>query len=154
MSRARARRLEVVLRVRRIAEDRAKIELGVAAGRLARARAARDAAVGRLDREQAWLGELQARTASGGELASATVCLAVADERVEAAGVAISQAIEVLAVARDRLAETTKARSVVDRLRDRALEAARLDEERHEIAELSELAGVRHAWQVISGEPA
>ena len=152
MSFARAKRLDVVLRLRRMTEERATLELAAAAGRLAQARAGREIALRRLAAEEAWLSDLQVRTATGGEFASATTCISSADEMVEAAGRAISAASDTVFDARARLAEATKARSVVERLRDRALEAARLEAERREIAELGELAGVRHAWHVISGE--
>ncbi len=154
MSAQRAKRLEVVLRLRRLAEDRAKVELSAAASRLASARAGQAAAARRLVAEQDWLGVLQGRPASGGELAAATTCIAIADELVEASERAIATAIADVGVARARLAEATTARNVVERLRDRALEAARLESERRDIAELAELAGVRHAWRIIGGDPA
>jgi flagellar export protein FliJ len=151
---SRSSRLDVVLRVRRLAEDRAKAEFGAAAGRLASARAGQQAARRRLVSEQEYLGGLQVRAATGGDLVAATTALSIADELVEAADRAISGAMTVVAEARARLADATRARNVVERLRDRVLDAERLEAERREIAELGELAGVRHAWRTLEGEAA
>jgi flagellar export protein FliJ len=152
VSASRARRLEVVLRLRRLAEDRAKAEFVQAANRLAAARAGQAAAARRIVGEQDFLAHLHARSATGGELVEATTCLSIAEELAEAARSAVSVAVADVGVARSRLADATRDRDVVERLRDRALEAERIEAERREIADLSELAGVRHAWRIIGGD--
>jgi flagellar export protein FliJ len=152
MRAGRASRLDVVLRLRRLAEERARADLALAAGGLAAASRGRVVAATRRGAEESWLAALHAGRPTGAELAEATAALEVADERVDAADRAVAAATAVIAGARERLRDARTAREVVERLRCRAIEAERLEAERREIVELAELGGRRHAWRAIERE--
>jgi flagellar export protein FliJ len=152
MSAGRASRLDVVLRLRRLAEERARAELATAAGGLLAALRGRDVAAARRTAEEAWLASLHLARPTGAELAETTAALDVAGERVEAAERAVASATAAVAKARERLRDARMARDVVERLRLRSLETERLEAERREIVELAELGGRRHAWRAIERE--
>jgi len=145
-------RLGVVLRLRELAEDgaRARLATSVAAHREATERlialttaehAAQDRLVGMAE-SGAQAGELRAARA-GVETAEATTV--AARTKLEAASLALMQA-------RAALAEATKRREVVERLRDRIRQVEAQDAQHREDALMSEIAGVRHARRISAHE--
>jgi flagellar protein FliJ len=140
-------RLAVVLRLRQLDEDAARAKLGEAIAQRIAAVSARDAVERRLAAEHAWLSQLQGVSAAAGELQAA--CRTVAG--AESARIAAEQQVAVsergVLEARARLAQASKRREVVERLRDRHLAAERQRAEHAEIVRLADVAAVQHLWQ-------
>ena len=138
-------RLAVVLRLREMAEDAARARLGAA---LDSHRRATDALIALVERElgaQRRIEATQVAGAQAGEIVAAQHGLEHA-ERATAAG---RQALEgsqlALVESRQALADATRRREVVERLKDRPALAEAVEAQRREDALLSEIAGVRHA---------
>jgi len=140
-------RLAIVLRLREIEEDAARGRLGVAVRDHVAAVAERDGVSQRLDEEHAWLRGLQQRGADAADLRIAAESLGTAEGRLSRAEETLGLTAQALLEARALLAQATKRREVVERLRDRHLAAEREREERAEIARLSELANVQYAFR-------
>jgi flagellar export protein FliJ len=138
-------RLGVVLRLREMAEDSAR-------GKLAAAidvhRLAAEALVALLVREQAAqrrLLELAASGATAGDIVAVQHGIEAAELATAAGRTTLDAAGQGLMEARAVLADASRRREVVERLRDR-LKAAEVHEaQRREDNVLSEIAGVRHA---------
>jgi flagellar export protein FliJ len=148
-------RLGVVLRLRELAEDAAQAEL---AGALKVHRTALDALLesvgaGDVERQRAHALQHAATNAAtlAGELADAITSLELAEDAIAARNAEVVAAANGLLAGRLRLAEATKRRQVVERLRDRAVTAARIGLQRREDAVLNEVASTRHAWAAIEG---
>lgn len=145
-------RLGVVLRLRELAEDsaRARLATSVIAHReatehLVALTTTEHEAQGRLvamAEEGAQAGELRAVRAGVETAEAATV---TGRTKLEAASLGLMQA-------RAALAEATKRREVVERLRDRIRLAESQEAQHREDSLLSEIAGVRHARKVASHE--
>ena len=138
-------RLGVVLRLREMAEDAARGKLAVA---LDVHRAAAEALVVLIARERAAHGRFIGLAAEGGPagdlvavqhgIEGAEVATAAGRATLDAAGRALMDARAVLA-------DASRRREVVERLRDRMRTAEVVAAQRREDAVLSEIAGVRHA---------
>ena len=143
-------RLDVVLRLRRIAEDNSRNRLGQA---LTHHRAVAGE-VDRLDRdlvdERAQLETLQRGAAiPAGDLRDVHDGVEFA-ERALAVGIGrLEDAARALFESRAALAAATRRREVVERLRDRASETARRAADKKVEVEMAEFATVRHAWAEI-----
>jgi flagellar export protein FliJ len=143
-------RLGVVLRLREMAEDAARARLATAVaghreatGRLIESTAAEEASMARLV-------AMGGAGVQAGELRACRAGVETAEQATAAARRKLEAAAEVLMTARSSLAEASKRREVVERLRDR-MHAAEAQEAQHrEDNLLSEIAGVRHA-RAISG---
>jgi flagellar export protein FliJ len=147
-------RLGVVLRLRELAEDAARAELAralqVHRAALDALRRSHRAAV--VERERA--AALQRASAHGGvtpagELAEAVASVELAEEAIVAGETRVVAAADDLLGARFRLAEASRRRQVVERLRERTAAAERLRLQRREDATLNELASTRHAWTAL-----
>jgi flagellar protein FliJ len=144
-------RLAAVLRLREAAEESARTDL-------ARALEVQRAAVHDLTRSrQAADVELALATeaASGplpaGRLAELAAGVAEADREVRRRDRAVAAAADALTTARERLLEATREREVVERLRDRLRQAARLEAARLEQGRLDELSTVAHVTRGTEG---
>jgi flagellar protein FliJ len=138
-------RLAVVLRLRILAEDAAKARLAQA---LDVHRRATDVLISLVERELESQRRMEAAQVEGmqaGDIVAAQYVV----ERAEAATAAGRQALEAatssLVESRQTLADATKRREVVERLKERQALAVSLEAQRHEDKVLSEIAGVRHA---------
>lgn len=143
-------RLAVVLRLREMAEDQAKARLATA---LAAHRAAYDVLVEANTREHQALERLRSLQDQGGMAGDIVASMRGVDHAragVAAALEALEAASAGLVQARASLAEASKRREVVERLRDRIHQARLLEDQRREDALLSELAGVRHARGMVA----
>lgn len=151
-------RLGVVLRLRELTEDAARIELAAA---LQAHREAVDAlrrlrAAAAVERDR--MAELQrvSRRRGGtaaGDLVDATLSADWAERAVGVGEERVAAAAGTLLESRGTLAEATRRRQVVERLRDRLLIAERLRLERMDEAALAEIASVRHAWTAFEEAP-
>jgi flagellar export protein FliJ len=142
-------RLDVVLRLRRLAEDAARARLAI---RLAEHRDAARAAerlAADLEGERDLLLTLQASAPTAGELREGHDSVEQAERSMETGQDRLAQAGRALLDARASLATATSQREVVERLRERARVAARRATERRAELELAEFATVRHAWAEI-----
>jgi len=138
-------RLGIVLRLREMAEETARIELGHALDAHQQAVAAVQAAQGRAGSEQRWLGELQHRPSEARELQSAVLAVDTAQRAIAVAQEKLGHATDALFQARRSLAEATRQREVVERLRDRFLAAERREMERRDAIAMAEIASTKHA---------
>ena len=143
-------RLDVVLRLRKIAEDNARSRLGEAlTGH--RAVAVEVDQLGRdLGGERAQLGTLQLAAATpAGDLRDAHDGVEFGERALAAATGRLEDAAQVLFESRAALATASRRREVVERLRDRASLAARRAADHKVEVEMAEFATVRHAWAEI-----
>jgi flagellar export protein FliJ len=147
-------RLAVVLRLRELAEDGARVRLAATLRdhRAAVAEVSRLHAAARGEQER--LDELQRRAgrAGGGiagELTEAVGAVDYAERAIATGEERMRSAADALMTARAQLADASRRRQVVERLRDRMLAAERLRVERREEATLNEIASTRHAWAII-----
>ncbi|HEX8941145.1 MAG TPA: flagellar FliJ family protein [Candidatus Limnocylindrales bacterium] len=142
-------RLSVVLRLREMAEDARRVELAAALADHARAVAAADALAERVRLERRWLTSLQRGASAAGELQAAAAGMDLAERGLAAGRERVAAAAARLLEARRALAEASRRREVVERLRDRFVAAQRLEADRREAAELSEISISRHAWRLV-----
>lgn len=138
-------RLAVVLRLRRLDEERARLGLAAALTREADARERFTRA--RLEHETACAaaGALLGSAIDAAALAGAAAGLEVAERRMGTAADELTAARRNLEEARATLALATRRREAVERLRQRRLAEARRRRERQAERELTEIALVRHA---------
>ena len=143
-------RLDVVLRLRRIAEDKSRSRLGQALSRH-RAVAVEVDQLGRdLGSERAELESLQRAAATpAGDLRDAHDGVEFGERALAAAAARLEDAASALFESRAGLAAATRRREVVERLRDRARETARRAADHRVEVEMAEFATVRHAWTEI-----
>jgi len=146
-------RLGIVLRLREMAEETARIELGHALDAHQKAVNAVAAAQGRAGQELRWLSALQGRPSDGGELQSAVLAVAAAERAIVAAEERLGKATNALFEARRSLAEASKQREVVERLRDRFLAEERRAAERLDNLRMAEIASTQHAIRVARNRP-
>ena len=138
-------RLAVVLRLRVMAEDAARARLGQAVDAHRRAT---DVLIELVERELAAQRRVEAFCAEGaqaGDIVAAQHGTEQAEQHTAAGRAALEAATTSLVEARTVLAEASKRREVVERLKERMAFAEALDAQRHEDMVLSEIAGVRHA---------
>ena len=147
-------RLGVVLRLRELAEDTAQAALAgalqVHRSALDALRGSRGAALVENERTSA----LQRASGHGGatpagDLADAVAAVELAEEAIVASEARVAVAAGEVLESRSRLAEASRRRQVVERLRDRMAAAERLRLQRREDATLNEVATTRHAWAAI-----
>jgi flagellar export protein FliJ len=138
-------RLGIVLRLREMAEETARIELGYAIEAHQNALASVQAAQGRAGEELSWLSGLQKGSNEAGELQAAVFAVAAAQRAIVAAQERLARASDALFDARQKLAEANKQREIVERLRDRFLANERREFERREALILSEIGNTQHA---------
>ena len=141
-------RLGIVLRLREMAEETARIELGHALDAHQRALAAVEAAQSRAGQELRWLSDLQGGTSEAAQLQSAVFAVAAAQRAIVAAQERLGRATDALFEARRRLADATRQREVVERLRDRFLAAERREREHQDTLAMAEIASTQHAIRV------
>ena len=142
-------RLDVVLRLRRLAEDGARARLATSLGQHREAARAAERLAFDLDGERDALVGLQAARASGGQIRDSHDAVEHAERALEIGRQRLAQAGEALFRARAALADATSRREVVERLRDRARLTERRATERRAELELAEFATIRHAWAEI-----
>ena len=141
-------RLGIVLRLREMAEETARIELSHALDAHQHAVSAVQAAQGRAGQELRWLSDLQNGTAEAGQLQTAVFAVASAQRAIVVAQERLSRASDALFEARRLLADATRQREVVERLRDRFLVAERREREHQDTLAMAEIASTQHAVRV------
>jgi flagellar export protein FliJ len=141
-------RLGIVLRLREMAEETARIELSHAVDAHQRAVAAVEAAQGRAGQELRWLSDLHGGTSDGGQLQTAVFAVATAQRAIVSAQERLGRATDALFEARRLLADATRQREVVERLRDRFLIAERRESEHQDTLAMAEIASTQHAIRV------
>ena len=141
-------RLGIVLRLREMAEETARIELSHAVDAHQRAVAAVEAAQGRAGQELRWLSDLHGGTSDGGQLQTAVFAVATAQRAIVSAQERLGRATDALFEARRLLADATRQREVVERLRDRFLIAERRESEHQDTLAMAEIASTQHAVRV------
>ena len=150
----RRSRLDVVLRMRELAEQTARAQLGEALAAYDVARASAERLRERTVEERAWLGQLLAQPAAdAAELRAAADAVDLAERQALLGREQLRIAERTVEGARESLAAATRAREVVERLQTRLRAAERQAAERREIAELAEIASVRHVWKGVEGSP-
>jgi len=138
-------RLGIVLRLREMAEETARINLGHAVEAHQKALNAVQAAQNRAGEEMRWLSDVQCSRPEAGELQSAVQAVAAAQRAIAAAQERLGRASGALFEARRALAEATRQREVVERLRDRFLAEERRQAERLDTLRMAEIASTQHA---------
>ena len=138
-------RLGIVLRLREMAEESARIDLGHAVDAHQRAVAVVQAAQGRAGEELRYLAELQSGSSEAGQLQSAVLALGSAQRAIVAAQERLGRATNALFESRQALAEATKRREVVERLRDRFLTEERRARDRLDTLAMAEIASAQHS---------
>jgi flagellar export protein FliJ len=145
-------RLGVVLRLRQLDEDAARGRLGSAITARLAVVALRNEAAARLASEHAWLAQLQGtRGASAGEMHEAVRAVGGAEAAHVSAIASVAAAEQALIEARARLAQATRRREVVERLRDRHVATERRRDEHAEVLRLADVAAIQYLSQ-RSGE--
>jgi flagellar export protein FliJ len=138
-------RLGIVLRLREMAEESARIELGHAVDSHQRALSLVQEAQGRAGAEMNYLSGLQCSTSEAGQLQSAVAAVASAQRAIATAQERLVRASSALFEARQALAEATKQREVVERLRDRFLAEERRIRDHLDTLAMAEIASAQHA---------
>ena len=138
-------RLGIVLRLREMAEETARIELGHAVEAHQRAVAAVEAAQDRAGQELRWLSNLQGGTSEAGQLQTAVFAVASAQRAIVSSQERLGRATDALFQSRRLLADATRQREVVERLRDRFLVAERREREHQDTLAMAEIASTQHA---------
>ncbi len=138
-------RLGIVLRLREMAEETARINLSHAVDAHQRALAAVEAAQDRAGQEMRWLSDLQGGRSDGGQLQSAVQAVAAAQRVIAMTQDRLGKASGALFEARHTLAEATRQREVVERLRDRFVADERRSAERLDALRMAEIASTQHA---------
>ncbi len=144
-------RLAVVLRLREMAEDAARARLATALDEHRKALEIVARLKAREEESRSALTALEATGAFAGDIVASIRRVEFAEHETRLGRDAAELKATDLFEARSTLAEATKRREVVERLRDRMRHAEILEAQRVEDATLSELAGVRHARGVVSG---
>ena len=142
-------RLGIVLRLREMAEETARIELGHALDTHQRAVGAVQAAQARAGAERQWLSDLQQRPTEARELQSAVLAVDGAQRGIAVAQEKLGRATDALFQARHVLADATRQREVVERLRDRFVVAERRESERRDAIAMAEIASTKHAIRAM-----
>jgi flagellar protein FliJ len=145
-------RLAVVLRLRELAEDAARAHLGAA---VAAHRRATESLIILVDHElqaQRRVAALQDEGAVAGDMVAAQHGVEHAERATAVGRDALETAARELIDARSTLAEASRRREVVERLKERLAHAEVVEAQRREDSVLSEIAGVRHA-RSLSTEP-
>jgi flagellar export protein FliJ len=138
-------RLGIVLRLREMAEESARIELAHALDAHHHAVAAVEAAQARAGQELIWLSDLQGGTSEAGDLQTAVFAVASAQRAIVSAQERLGRATDALFESRRLLADATRQREVVERLRDRFLAAERREREHQDVLAMAEIASTQHA---------
>lgn len=138
-------RLGIVLRLREMAEETARIELSHAVDAHQHAVGAVEAAQNRAGQELHWLSNLQRGTSEAGHLQSAVFAVASAQRAIVASQERLGRASDALFQSRRLLADATRQREVVERLRDRFLVAERRESEHKDTLAMAEIASTQHA---------
>lgn len=138
-------RLGIVLRLREMAEETARIELSHAVDAHQHAVAAVEAAQNRAGQELRWLSDLHGGVSEGGQLQTAVFAVATAQRAIVATQERLGRATDALFEARRLLADATRQREVVERLRDRFLVAERREREHQDALAMAEIASTQHA---------
>lgn len=138
-------RLGIVLRLREMAEETARIELGHALDAHQRALRSVEQAQGLAGRELSWLAGLQRGTTEAAQLQSAVFAVATAQRAIVVAQEHLAVASDALFQARRRLAEASKQREIVERLRDRFVANERHEFERRETITMAEIGSTQYA---------
>lgn len=146
-------RLNVVLRLREMEEENARIRLGHALDAHQKALALVQAALGRAGDDQKWLSDLQRQPTEAGRFQSAVFAVEAAQRAVATAQERLGRAADALFEARRALAEATRRREVVERLRDRFLVAEKREMERRDVLAMSEIASTQRAARVARENP-
>lgn len=141
-------RLGIVLRLREMAEETARIELSHAVDAHQHAVAAVEAAQNRAGQELRWLSDLHGGVSEGGQLQTAVFAVATAQRAIVATQERLGRATDALFEARRLLADATRQREVVERLRDRFLVAERREMEHQDALAMAEIASTQHAIRV------
>ena len=141
-------RLGIVLRLREMAEEAARIELAHAVDAHQHAVALVEAAQDRAGQELRWLSNLQGGTSEAGQLQTAVFAAASAQRAIVAAQERLGRATDALFESRRLLADATRQREVVERLRDRFLVAERREREHQDTLAMAEIASTQHAIRV------
>jgi len=141
-------RLGIVLRLREMAEETARIELSHALDAHQHAVNVVQAAQGRAGQELRWLSELQHGKSDGAQLQAAVFAVASAQRAILAAQERLARATDALFEARRLLADATRQREVVERLRDRFLQAERREREHQDTLAMAEIASTQHAIRI------
>jgi len=145
-------RHDVVLRLRKLAEDEAKIDLARALGALDRAVAGRRACVANLTAEREHGSRLGGGSpARAWEFVDADSAIEAAERSLEAAETVVRAEAARVEAARAVMVTATQRREAVERLRDRIRAAELLAAARREERELNEISQSRHARMVIEG---
>jgi len=143
-------RLDVVLRLRELAEESARVELMTALNGHMRAIEAHHHATEKLSRQAAAMTDVQNGGGPADDLIAAARSLVVAGRLRDEVGQRVDAAADALLDARSRLAEARQRREVVERLRGRIMTEERLAADRRAGAEANEMASARHAWRLIT----
>jgi flagellar export protein FliJ len=141
-------RLGIVMRLREMAEEAARIDLSHALDAHQRALGAVEAAQKRAGQELRWLSDLQGGTTEAAQLQSAVFAVAAAQRAIVAAQERLGRATDALFEARRKLADATRQREVVERLRDRFLAAEHREMEHQDTLAMAEIASTQHAVRV------
>jgi flagellar FliJ protein len=142
-------RLDVVLRLRRLAEDAARARLATSLAEHRDAARAAERLAADLEGERDLLLTMQASAAPAGAVRDGHDAVEFAERSLASGHDRLSQAGQALLDARAGLAKATSQREVVERLRERARIAQRRAADRQAELELAEFATVRHAWAEI-----
>jgi flagellar export protein FliJ len=143
-------RLGIVLRLREMAEESARIDLGHALDTHQDAVRGVEAAEGRAGSDMLWLSDLQRGGAAAGQLQTAVLAVSGAQRGIASAQERLGQATRLLFEARQHLAEATRRREVVERLRDRFVAAERRERERQDAMAMAEIASTQHAVRIAA----
>ena len=142
-------RLEVVIRLRELAEDAAAGRLAVA---LTAHRVAASALTAAGERRLAETDRLDASLAgptTGSDLSGAALRLAQADALVRRRTTELTLVAETLLRARRDLADATRRREIVVRLRDRLEASQRREADRREAIRLDDVVTARHGRELL-----
>ena len=138
-------RLGIVLRLREMAEEAARIELAHAVDAHQHAVALVEAAQDRAGQELRWLSNLQGGTSEAGQLQTAVFAVASAQRAIVAAQERLGRATDALFESRRLLADATRQREVVERLRDRFLVAERREREHEDTLAMLEISSTQQS---------
>jgi len=147
---ARHLRLDIVLRLRELAEEKARLQLAAALDGYRSATAAARAASSRLETELAGMASVQRTGGAAATLTEASDQVALAEMFVDRCGADLDRATEQLMEARSELARATQQREIVARLRARLLLEERAQVERREAERIGDLVTARHVRELIA----